>query len=253
MISPQPKVEILPPAGGAVKAVVIVLHGGQVHSRRSAGRIRLAYVRMLPFATALHRAGSSHGIAVWRLRYRYRGWNGVDEDPVRDAEWALREVAKRHPATPVVLVGHSMGARAALRVAGDSAVVAVCALAPWLEKGDPVAQLAGREILIAHGDRERMTDPAESLRYALRARGVTEKVCRFEVHGDGHAMLRRARDWTNLVCDFTLSALHAAPETPLIAAAFGDPSETGLTMPLPVGERAATHQRRDPPSTEFTM
>jgi hypothetical protein len=50
-------------------------------------------------------------------------------------------------------------------------------------------------VLIAHGDREHMTDPLWSYRFAVRAKHVTSQVCRFDVLGDGHAMLRRAHDW----------------------------------------------------------
>ncbi|MDT7636683.1 MAG: hypothetical protein QOC83_971 [Pseudonocardiales bacterium] len=62
-----------------------------------------------------------------------------------------------------------------------------------------VRQLAGRTVLLAHGDQDRVTDPERSYAYAyayaLRARQVSDQVCRFDVPGDGHAMLRRRRDW----------------------------------------------------------
>src|SRR6201991_3105374 len=134
---------------------------------------------MLPFAWSLAAAGS----AVYMLRYRYRGWNAPFKDPVLDADWALGEIAERHPGVPVVLVGHSMGGRAALGAAGAPNVVAVCALAPWLGGSDPVDQLAGRTVLIAHGDRERWTSPASSFEYAVRAKRITDRVARFDVHG----------------------------------------------------------------------
>ena len=111
-------------------------------------------------------------------------------------------------------------------------VVAVCGLAPWLEGSDPVDQLAGRSVLIAHGDRERMTDPAASYAYALRARSVTDRVARFDVLGDGHAMLRRAGDWTALVRRFALGELGAEPRDPVIANAMAEPAPAGLRVAL---------------------
>jgi rhodanese-related sulfurtransferase len=42
-----------------------------------------------------------------------------------------------HPIVEVVLVGHSMGRRAALRAGGDPQVAAVCALAPWTPPSTP--------------------------------------------------------------------------------------------------------------------
>ncbi|GAA4968690.1 alpha/beta hydrolase [Pseudonocardia tropica] len=217
--------------------VVLVAHGGKSHSTAPARR-GLALLRMLPFAHSLERGGRAHrtevgsGVAVHLLRYRLKGWNGSAMDAHRDAEWAVHELARRYPGRPTVLVGHSMGARAVLRAAGAPGVVAVCGLAPWLEGSDPVDQLAGRSVLIAHGDRERMTDPAASYAYALRARSVTDRVARFDVLGDGHAMLRRAGDWTSLVRRFALGELGAEPRDPVISNAMAEPAPAGLRVAL---------------------
>ncbi|MGR4852480.1 alpha/beta fold hydrolase [Streptomyces sp. LARHCF252] len=58
---------------------------------------------------------------------RSRGGSGH----ARDARRALGELARRAGDVPVVLVGHSMGGRAALRAADAPQVRAVPALAPW--------------------------------------------------------------------------------------------------------------------------
>lgn len=245
----SPRIEESTPAGAAPpSAVVLVLHGGQAHSHRRAHSGSLAYLRMLPFVRALRRAGQPDGVAVWLLRYRYRGWNdpasarsGQDPavvnaglpDPVRDTAWALQQVQQRYPGTRVALVGHSMGGRAALWAAGAPSVVGVCALAPWVAPEDPVEQLAGRTVLIAHGELDRVTDPAESYHYALRARQVTDRVCRFDVRDDGHAMLRRATAWTSLVQRFVLGVLTVTPLDPEIADGFQRPAPSGLLIPLP--------------------
>jgi pimeloyl-ACP methyl ester carboxylesterase len=229
----QPRIDVVGRRAPAqTRAVVVVLHGGRARGYDPSSNLRLAYRRMLPFARALNRGGRGGGLATWVLRYRYRGWNEPDRDPVRDARWALERAAAEHPGVPVVLLGHSMGARAALRVAGEGPVVGVCALAPWLERGEPYAQLAGRSLLIAHGDRERTTSPALSYAYALAARTVSDRVCRFEVHGDGHAMLRRAGDWTWLVSRFVLGEVGIEPEHPVISAAMHAPVPDGLRVPL---------------------
>jgi dienelactone hydrolase len=212
--------------------VVVVLHGGQSEGRGNPHRFRLPYLRMLPFARRLVRAGGARGLAVWMLQYRYRGWNGPDMDAKHDALWALDEAARRHPGTPVVLVGHSMGGRAVLHAGGHEAVRAICALAPWLDGTDPVEQLVDRTVLIAHGDRDGMTEPAESYAYAVRAKAATDRVCRFEVHGDGHAMLRRARDWHSLVCRFALGETGIEPPDPDITNALRQPAPAGLRAAL---------------------
>ncbi len=78
-------------------------------------------------------------------------------------------------------------------------------LAPWLPAVEPVAQLAGRRVLLAHGDRDRVTSPAQTWAYAERARAVTD-VTTVAVDGGDHAMLRRARLWHRLAADFALAA-----------------------------------------------
>jgi alpha-beta hydrolase superfamily lysophospholipase len=156
-VRPQlPRIESVGRAPASPAGVVLVLHGGRAHSRERGERKRLTYWRMLPFARMLAGAGP----AVYVLRYRSRGWNAPAKDPQQDARWALDEIGQRHPGVPVVLLGHSMGGRAALGAAAAENVTAVCALAPWLDASDPVGQLRGRTVLIAHGDRERYTDPA---------------------------------------------------------------------------------------------
>jgi dienelactone hydrolase len=229
---PAPTIRVLRPAGAETRAVVLVLHGGQERSRGRTHALLPAYLRMLPFARDLHRRGRDHGVAVWLLRYRYRGWNAPDLDPVTDARWALAEIRRAHPDAPIALVGHSMGGRVGLAVAGEPGVVAVCALAPWTTDEDRVEQLTGRVVLIAHGDRDRLTDPADSLAYALRAKLVSDTVCRFDVRGEGHAMVRRARSWTSLVRRFVLGVLHTQPPSMTITNAMAAPVPAGLRVPL---------------------
>jgi len=209
---PTPRIQVLNPRG-PVRAVVLVLHGGQEESTARAHRSRPAYLRMVPFALDLWRAGRRRGVAVWLLCYRYRGWNKPDLHPVADARWALAEIRERYGEVPVVLVGHSMGARVALRVADEPGVVAVCALAPWTTAKDHVDQLAGKAVLIAHGDRDTTTKPADSYAYAERARLVNSSVRLLDIAGEGHTMLRRPRLWTLLVRRFVLGALGTTVST----------------------------------------
>jgi pimeloyl-ACP methyl ester carboxylesterase len=217
------------PKAGDVRAAVLVLHGGQEESTVPATRWYPAYWRMVPFARDLNRVP---GVAVWQLCNTYRGWNEPDRHPVSDARRALDQLGRVHPGVPVVLVGHSMGGRVGLRVADEPSVAGVCALAPWTPEGEPVAQLAGKTVLIAHGDRDRTTDPALSYTYAERAKEVTEKVARFDVRGEAHALLPRYWEWTRLVRRFTLGVLGVTPLDQDIAAALATPAPTGLRVPV---------------------
>jgi dienelactone hydrolase len=180
---------------------VLVLGGGSAKNKTPTSPRNLAYLRMRPFASVVHRDQRSAGVEVWRLRYRVRGWNGADRDPVQDLDRALERAVRAHPGVPIVLVGHSMGGRTALYAAGHDAVVGVVGLAPWVEPGDPYEQLADRMLVVAHGDLDRVTDPANTRTLALDAEKIGARVAHFVVVGEQHAMLRRARDWNRLVRD----------------------------------------------------
>jgi pimeloyl-ACP methyl ester carboxylesterase len=205
-----PSVDVLEPAGDTT-AAVLVLAGGKAKSFALSDPSQLTAVRMRPFAALLHRRGQPHGLAVWTVRYRYRGWNGVERSPVMDVQWALDEVRRRHGEIPVVLLGHSMGGRVALAAGGDPLIRGVCALAPWTESSDSVAQLAGSTLLIAHGNLDRMTSPRASKDYAMRAAQVAARVGYVVVRGDLHAMVFRWRAWHRLAVGFTLGSLGITP------------------------------------------
>ena len=106
----------------------------------------------------------------------------------------LDGIHARFGAVPVVLIGHWMGARAALRVAGHPVVIAVAGLAPWLPPGEMTGQLAGRRVLLAHGSADVVTSPGDTWAYAERARAVCDLTA-IEVRRGDHPMLRRVRLW----------------------------------------------------------
>ena len=123
------------------RAAVLVLHGGKAESRGPVEPRQLTVRRMQPFVRSISSLGGD--LAVGQIRYRYRGWNEAAADAVADVEFALVAIGERYGPVPVVLVGHSMGGRAALQAAGHSRVRGVVALAPWLPDTDPVEQFGG--------------------------------------------------------------------------------------------------------------
>lgn len=205
------------------KAVALVLHGGKEISESPVAARQLAVLRMVPLARHLVSVGADRGLAVWRLRFRYRGWNSDAAHPMEDLEWALRQVRLRHGAVPVVLVGHSMGGRAALRGAGARSVSGVVGLAPWVPAGEPCEQLSGRRVLVVHGERDRITSAQRSREFVSVIRPVAEEAIYVGMRGCGHAMLQRTQLWNRLTSDFVLHA------------GLGQPLRAPLTQALAAG------------------
>lgn len=206
-------VDVLP-ADGTTRAVVLVLHGGKSVSRDASLPRHLSAIRMAPFARSVARAAAAEGVATWRLRYRYRGWNGDEASPVADARRALVEAHRQHGDVPIVLLGHSMGGRAAVHVADFPSVCSVVALAPWLLSGrDPVVPVRGRSVVIAHAPHDRWTSQPASYAWWQHARELADSATYIRVGHAGHFMLRRSLLWTSLATAFVLHGLAKAGVT----------------------------------------
>ncbi|MFD3403130.1 alpha/beta hydrolase [Kribbella sp. NPDC058693] len=176
--------------------LVLLAHGGQEHSHEDPTLWRPALLRMWPFALAARSAAPK--AAVGFLRYRFRGWNDGG-----DAATDLRTVLDELPPviSRVFLIGHSMGGRAVVAVADHPRVAGVLALAPWLPFDEPLVAVRV-PITFAHGTDDTITDPAGTTAYAARLRAAGAAVTTYSLAGEGHAMLRRAKDWDRLVADF---------------------------------------------------
>jgi pimeloyl-ACP methyl ester carboxylesterase len=144
--APHNALELLPvsahSAAVAPRAAVLFLHGGRADGLEPPPLLNLPRARMRPFARAVAGTTAGDDVLLGTVRYRHRGWNGARGDTVRDAWEALEELTGLAGPVPVVLVGHSMGGRAALRVAGHLQVRAVVGLAPWCPPGEPVSTTA---------------------------------------------------------------------------------------------------------------
>ena len=178
------------------KAAVLVLHGGQETSERPARPWQLAALRMSPVVRAVIAGLPYDDVLVAQVRYRLRGWNGDRADPARDTFRALDALAELTGPVPTVLLGHSMGGRAALRAAGHPKVHGVVALAPWWPPGEPVEQTAGRHIVALHGERDHVTSPTETADCVRRARDAgAARSGMAVIAGGDHGMLRRHGLW----------------------------------------------------------
>ncbi|MFJ8443849.1 alpha/beta fold hydrolase [Kitasatospora griseola] len=225
----------------APDAAVLVLHGGREFGSEPVPALNLPGLRMRPFARAVERAvqqgpggDAGRSLAVGTVHYRCRGWNGERADAARDAEAALAELAETLGPVPTVLIGHSMGGRAALRAAAHPCVQGVVALAPWCPRDEPTEHLRGRAVLMLHGDRDRVTPPADTDLFALRARDHGARVAGYRVFGSGHTLMRRAGDWHRTAAGLALAVLGLAalPEEIGTALAVEAGGSDGVCIPL---------------------
>jgi pimeloyl-ACP methyl ester carboxylesterase len=213
---PEPYVE-LPDRTVPPRAAVLVLHGGKADSIAPVAPDQLAVRRMEPFARDLAALGDD--LAVAQLRYRVRGWNTTGADVLADVAFALERIVACYGEVPTVLVGHSMGGRAAVHCAGHLTVRGVVALAPWLPGSEPVQQLAGRDLVVLHGTRDMTTSPRASARFVARAAPFTRRAVCLHVPWSGHGMVLRASTWHRLTAAFVAAMVDDASfERPLAVA-----------------------------------
>lgn len=202
-------------AGPNPSGVVLMLHGGQESSHlpvdeRSASWRRSHWMQRQMAARA-HEAR----VSLWLLRYRRRGWNAGTASlpsPVPDARWALDQVRREHGSLPVVLLGHSMGARTAVAVADDPLVTGVVALAPWFPPGEPVTALSGRRLAAAHGRADKITSYRATEEFVRRAACVAVSADLHDMGRIGHYMLRRHRAWNHFALTRSLALVREPAE-----------------------------------------
>ena len=193
-------------------AVVLMLHGGQPNSHEPVGDRSTSFLRARWMQQRIARRMHGEGVSLWLLRYTHRGWNagaGPEPSPVPDARWALDEVRRELGELPVVLLGHSMGARTAVAVADDRSVAGVVALAPWLPAGEPVRPLAGKHLAAAHGRADRITSFAATQAFVRRATAVAAGAELVDMGDLGHYMLRGRGRWNDVAASHSLRVLEA--------------------------------------------
>ncbi len=197
------------------QAVVLMLHGGKARGLDPVDERSASWRRSRWMMAALAPRFLKAGLSVWLLRYGVRGWNagsGADPSPVPDARWALDEVRREHGDVPVVLLGHSMGARTAVAVADDPSVTGVVALAPWLPADDPVQPLTGKHLAAAHGSTDPITSAQQTRTFVQRARQVTASAEFEDLGRVGHYMFRRIPAWNAFAVRRSVAFVHHPAE-----------------------------------------
>ncbi|MET0838555.1 MAG: alpha/beta hydrolase [Marmoricola sp.] len=198
---------------GASRGVVLMLHGGAKTGTEAVAEGSASFWRASRMRDAIQPRLHEAGLSLWLLRFGIRGWNlGAAEEPspIPDARWALEQVTREHPGLPIVMLGHSMGARTAVHAADHPDVAGVVGLAPWLEPGDPVTALTGRHLVAGHGSRDRITSARMTRKYVDRARDVAASADFVDLGRLGHYMLTHPGRWNRFAVDASLDVLGRA-------------------------------------------
>ncbi len=190
-----------------------MLHGGAELNLQPVSAHSRPWQRSRLMMAQLERPLLRAGVDVWLLRYRFTGWNhghGEHPSPVADARWALDEVSAAHGEVPVVVLGHSMGARTGTTVADHPTVHGVVALAPWFPPALPVRPLAGKHLVAAHGRADRVTSFDATAQFVRRAASVAASSELVDMADLGHYMLRGIGRWTHVARDRVLALFDTA-------------------------------------------
>lgn len=195
------------------RGLILMLHGGRADGHEPVDESSASWRRSRWMMREIAERVHAEDVGLWLLRYLHRGWNERSANgpsPVPDARWALDQVRAAHGDVPVVILGHSMGARTAVAVADDPSVAGVVALAPWLPAGEAVAPLAGKHLVAAQGRRDRITSFRATRAFVERAAGVAASAHMHDMGGVGHYMFRRRRRWNDLAVEQSLAVLDAS-------------------------------------------
>lgn len=195
---------------GSTRAVIVMFHGGKPRSTKEVDGRSLSWRRSAVMQRAISPAANERGVSVWLTRFAESGWNAdspTGPSPIPDARWTLDKVRSEFGDVPVVLLGHSMGARTAVAVADDPSVNGVVALAPWFPPDEPIDALRGKHLVAAQGRRDRITSFAHTETFVRRASRLATSAQMIDMGDLGHYLLKGSARWNDVATSQCLDVL----------------------------------------------
>lgn len=215
----HPLVRRWPPVGrGHVH--IVVFHGGAENSAHRSWPLAFAPLRALWFASALAVRFVPQHAVVHLVLHRVAGWNetdGAEPDPVLDGRSVLDSIAHDDPDAALVLVGHSMGARTAIRLLDSSPRIrGAVLLAPWLPADEPAAGRADQVTVAVQGGLDTISRPRDTRAFVEEQRSLHRRAGYVEIAGAGHGFIARVRRTHGLLAAAVaeVTGLHARRTLP---------------------------------------
>ena len=189
-----------------------MLHGGRADGLDAVDDRSASWRRSRWMMTHITGGRTARSVGLWLLRYggprlERRGRSG----PLPRAGRAVGpgRGAGEHGDLPVVLLGHSMGARTAVAVADDPSVTGVVALAPWLPAGEP-RTLRDKHLAAAHGRSDRITSARATRAFVRGAERVAASAEFHDMGRVGHHMFRNVAGWNDFAISRSLAFIDAS-------------------------------------------
>ncbi len=202
----RPRIQYVEGDPARSAGVVVLLHGANDALQPHPAWLDPAYLRMPALRRVIRRA-CQRKLVVAQIYHAGGGWDLHSRAAEEDGRYAFELVRRRFPGLPLCVVAHSSGGCAALRAGDDPGIVSIAALAPYVSPHDRADHLAGRDLLVVHGDQDHVASFQLSRELVERVNQSGGRARFVAMPAAGHFMVRGAKLWHSLAADHVVRTL----------------------------------------------